>query len=43
MNTYNNLLLETKIFLNKKLYENKIISYEELEKIEKKLIEGMDN
>ena len=43
MNTYNNLLLETKIFLNKKLYEKKLISYEELEKIEKILIEGMDN
>lgn len=43
MNTYNNLLLETKIFLNKKLYEDNIISYEIFEKIEKKLIERMTN
>lgn len=38
-NTYNNLLLKTKIFLNKKLYEEKIISYELFSKAEEKLIE----
>lgn len=41
MNTYNNLLLETKIFLNKDLYEHKIISYDEFERVEKELIERM--
>lgn len=39
-NTYNDLLIETKIFLNKKLYEEKIISYELFSKVEKKLLEG---
>lgn len=39
----NNSLLEVKIFLNKKLYEDKIISYEMFEKVEKKLIERINN
>ena len=43
MNTYNNLLLEVKMFLNKKLYEDNIISYEMFEYIEKTLIERVDN
>ena len=42
MNTYNNLIIETKIFLNKKLYEDKIISYEVFEFIQKELIESLD-
>lgn len=43
MNTYNNLLLEVKRFLNKKLYEDNIISYEIFESMEKILIERVDN
>ena len=42
MNTYNNLIIETKMFLNKKLYEDKIISYEIFELIQKELIESLD-
>lgn len=42
MNTYNNLIIETKMFLNKKLYEHKIISYEVFELIQKELIESLD-
>lgn len=37
-NIYNNLLIEAKIFLNKKLYEEKIISYELFSKVEERLI-----
>ena len=33
MSTYNELLVEVKLFLNKKLYEEKIISYEIFEKV----------
>lgn len=43
MNTYNNLLLETKIYLNKELYENKLITYNEFERVERELIERMDS
>ena len=42
MNTYNNIIIETKMFLNKKLYEDKIISYEVFELIQKELIESLD-
>lgn len=42
MNTYNELLVEVKLFLNKKLYEEKIISYEIFESMEKRLIERTD-
>lgn len=42
MATYNNLIIETKMYLNKKLYENKIISYEVFEIIQKELIESLD-
>ena len=40
--TYNNLIIETKMLLNKKLYENKIISYEVFEIIQKELLENLD-
>lgn len=42
MATYNNLIIETKMYLNKKLYEDKIISYEVFELIQKELIESLD-
>lgn len=42
MATYNNLIIETKMYLNKKLYEDKIISYEVFEIIQKELIESLD-
>ena len=42
MTTYNNLIIETKMHLNKKLYEDKIISYEVFEIIQKELIESLD-
>ena len=42
MSTYNELLVEVKLFLNKKLYEEKIISYEIFESMEKSLIERTD-
>lgn len=34
-----NITLEIKLLINKKLYEDKIISYEVFENMEKKLIE----
>ena len=40
--TYNNLIIETKMLLNKKLYEDKIISYEVFEIIQKELLENLD-
>ena len=42
MANYNNLIIETKMYLNKKLYEDKIISYEVFEIIQKELIESLD-
>ena len=42
MNTYNNLLLEIKQLLNKKLYEDNVISYEIFETVNNNLIERMD-
>lgn len=39
--TYNNLIIETKMLLNKKLYEDKIISYEVFEIIQKELLESL--
>jgi len=42
MTTKNNLIIETKMYLNKKLYEDKIISYEVFEIIQKELIESLD-
>ncbi len=40
--TYNNLLLETKIYLNKKLYENNIIDYSIFSKVEHYLLERLE-
>lgn len=40
--TYNNLIIETKMLLNKKLYEDKIISYEVFELIQQELLESLD-
>ena len=42
MTTYNNLLIELKILLNKKLYEDKVISYEVFELVQNELIESFD-
>lgn len=39
--TYNNLIIETKMLLNKKLYEDKVISYEVFEIIQKELLESI--
>ena len=40
--TYEELIIETKILLNKKLYEDKIISYEVFELIQQELLENFD-
>lgn len=40
--TYEELIIETKILLNKKLYEDKIISYEVFELIQQELLESLD-
>lgn len=42
MTTYNNLIIKTKIYLNKKLYEENLINYEVFEIIQDKLIERLD-
>lgn len=42
MTTYNNLIIKTKIHINKKLYEDNIISYEVFEIIQNKLLERPD-
>ena len=38
--TYEELIIETKMLLNKKLYEENIISYEVFETIQKELLES---
>lgn len=40
--TYEELIIETKILLNKKLYEDKIISYEVFGLIQQELLESLD-
>ena len=42
MTTYNKLVIKTKIYLNQKLYEDKIIDYETFKNIQNKLIERRD-
>lgn len=42
MTTYNSLIIKTKIYINKKLYEDNIISYEVFEIIQNKLLERLD-
>ncbi len=41
MKTYNDLLLEVKMFLNKELYEHKLISFKEFTSVENTLLERM--